>query len=157
MKSGWRYPLASLALLAALAPIYWLVTISLKKEIDQFAWPPLWWNFTPTFQHYRDAFLVRSFGRFLLNSSLVAAGSTLLALALGTPAAYALARFRWPGKWGSKISFWILSTRMLPPIVTIVPLFLMMRQAGLLNSLAGLGLGCTALNVTYVRWSGRAF
>src|SRR5262249_1041203 len=72
MKSGWRYALASVALLVALAPIYWLVTISLKKEIDQFAWPPLWWNFTPIFQHYRDAFLVRSFGRFLVNSSLVA-------------------------------------------------------------------------------------
>src|SRR5262249_22792495 len=89
MKSVWRYGLALLALLAALAPIYWLVTISLKKEIDQFAWPPLWWNFTPIFQHYRDAFLVRSFGRYLLNSSLVAAASTVLALALGTPAAYA--------------------------------------------------------------------
>src|SRR5262245_43021193 len=50
MKSVWRYALASIALLAALAPIYWLVTISLKKEIDQFAYPPLWWNFTPVFQ-----------------------------------------------------------------------------------------------------------
>jgi multiple sugar transport system permease protein len=104
MKSAWRYTLASVALLAALAPSYWLLTISLKREIDQFAWPPLWWNFAPIFQHYRDAFLVRSFGRFLVNSTLVAAASTLLALALGTPAAYALARFRWPGAWGSKIS-----------------------------------------------------
>ena len=157
MKSAWRYALASLALLVALAPIYWLLTISLKKEIDQFAWPPLWWNFAPIFQHYRDAFLVRSFGRYLLNSSLVAAGSTLLALALGTPAAYALARFRWPGAWGSKIGFWILSTRMLPPIVTIVPLFLMMRQAGLLNSLAGLGLVYTAFNLPFVIWMMRGF
>src|SRR5262249_24531955 len=68
MKSAWRYAIASLALVAALAPIYWLATISLKKEIDQFAWPPLWWGFAPTFEHYRDAFIVRSFGRFLANS-----------------------------------------------------------------------------------------
>jgi len=155
MKSAWRYGLAALALLVALAPIYWLVTISLKKEIDQFAYPPSWWSFTPTFEHYGDAFRVRSFGRFLLNSSLVAAGSTLLAL--GTPAAYALARFRWPGAWGSKIGFWILSTRMLPPIVTIVPLFLMMREARLLNSLTGLGLVYTAFNLPFVIWMMRGF
>jgi len=101
--------------------------------------------------------VVRSFGRFLGNSTLVSAGSTLLALALGTPAAYALARFRWPGAWGSKIGFWILSTRMLPPIVTIVPLFLMMREARLLNSLAGLGLVYTAFNLPFVIWMMRGF
>src|SRR5262245_54596978 len=60
MKFAWRYALASIALIGALAPIYWLITISLKKEIDQFAYPPLWWNFAPTFEHYRDALLVRS-------------------------------------------------------------------------------------------------
>ncbi len=157
MKAAWRYALAVLALAAALAPIYWLITISLKKEIDQFAYPPQWWNFKPTLEHYRDAFVVRSFGRFLGNSTLVAAGSTLLALLLGTPAAYALARFRWPGAWRAKISFWILSTRMLPPIVTIVPLFLMMREARLLNSLAGLGLIYTAFNLPFVIWMMRGF
>src|SRR5688500_11382907 len=117
MKSAIKYALAGLALAAALAPIYWLVTISLKQEIDQFASPPLWWGFSPTLEHYRDAFGARSFGRYLLNSAIAAAGSTIAALLLGVPAAYGLARFRWPGAWGERISFWILSTRMLPPIV----------------------------------------
>src|SRR5205823_3512114 len=157
MKSAWRYALASIALFAALAPIYWLISISLKKEIDQFAYPPLWWNFTPTLGHYHDAFVIRAFGRFLGNSILVAACSTLVALPIGTPAAYALARFRWPGEWGAKISFWILSTRMLPPIVTIVPLFLMMRELRLLNSLAGLGVVYTAFNLPFVIWMMRGF
>lgn len=157
MRAAWRYTLAALALAASLAPVYWLVTISLKREIDQFAYPPLWWGFPPTLEHYRDAFLVRSFGRFLVNSALTAAGSTILALLAGTPAAYALARFRWPGRWGERIGFSILSTRMLPPIVTIVPLFLMMRQAHLLNSLAGLGIVYTAFNLPFVIWMMRGF
>ena len=66
-------------------------------------------------------------------------------------------RFRWPGAWRDKIGFWILSTRMLPPIVTIVPLFLMMREARLLNSLAGLGLVYTAFNLPFVIWMMRGF
>jgi len=152
MKTAWKYALAALALALALAPVYWLVTISIKKELDQFAYPPLWWNFAPTLEHYRDAFGARSFGRFLANSALVAAGSTLAALLLGVPAAYGLARFRW-----ERLSFWILSTRMLPPIVTIVPLFLMLREARLLNSLLGLGLLYTAFNLPFVIWMMRGF
>lgn len=157
MRSAWRYALAGLALAAALAPIYWLISISLKREIDQFAQPPLWWGFTPTIEHYRDAFFTRSFGRFLGNSALVTAGSTLAALGIGTPAAYALARFRWPDGWGERLSFWILSTRMLPPIVTIVPLFLMMREVRLLNSLVGLGIVYTGFNLPFVIWMMRGF
>ena len=48
MKAAWRYALASAALIAALAPVYWLISISLKREIEQFAYPPLWWSFKPT-------------------------------------------------------------------------------------------------------------
>ena len=51
MKPLAKYTTALLALAIALAPIYWLITISLKREIDQFASPPLWFSFTPTFRH----------------------------------------------------------------------------------------------------------
>ncbi|MGH9659468.1 MAG: carbohydrate ABC transporter permease [Bryobacteraceae bacterium] len=152
MKAALKYAAAALALGASLAPIWWLVTISLKRDIDHFAYPPLWWNFSPTLEHYVDAFTARSFGRYLVNSALVTAGSTLLALLLGIPAAYGLARFSWPGAWRERLAFWLLSTRMLPPIVTIVPLFLMMREVRLLNSLAGLGLVYTAFNLPFVIW-----
>ena len=157
MKRVLAYAAALLALAAALAPIYWLVTISLKREIDQFAWPPLWFTFTPTWRHYADAFGHGSFNRYFFNSVLAATSSTLLALGLGVPAAYGLSRFRWPRGWARGISFWILSTRMMPPIVTIVPLFLMLRQVGLLNSLAGLTLVYTAFNLPFVVWMMRGF
>lgn len=157
MKTALRYAAASAALLIALAPVYWLVTISLKREIDQFAFPPQWIGFTPTLQHYVDAFAGGSFAAYFLNSVLLATISTITALLIGVPAAYGLARFEWPANWGEGIANWILSTRMLPPIVTIVPLFLMLREARLLNSLAGLSIVYTGFNLPFVVWMMRSF
>jgi multiple sugar transport system permease protein len=157
MKTLTKYAAAFLALAAALAPIYWLITISLKSEIDQFAQPPLWFGFTATWRHYTDIFGHDAFGRYFLNSVIVSTCSTLVAIVLGLPAAYGLVRFRWPRDWARGISFWILSNRMLPPIVTIIPLFLMLRQLRLLNSLIGLVLVDVALNLPFVVWMMRGF
>src|SRR5437773_5679253 len=131
MRRLLRYAIVIVALIAALAPIYWMVTISFKREVDQFAVPPRWISFTPTLEHYLDAFVTRSFGEFLLNSLLVALSSTACALVLGTVAAYALARFRLPYELDQKLALWILSTRMFPAIVTAVPLFLIMSKVQL--------------------------
>src|SRR6201999_1767611 len=65
--------------------------------------------------------------------------------------------FEWPNQWNEKIGQWILSTRMLPPIVTIVPLFLMLRQVQLINSLLGLALIYTAFNLPFVVWMMQGF
>ncbi|MGA3205010.1 MAG: carbohydrate ABC transporter permease [Bryobacteraceae bacterium] len=157
MKPLFKYSAALLALAAALAPIYWLITISLKREIDQFASPPEWFRFTPTFGHYAGIFGHDAFGRYFLNSVIVSTCSTLIALVLGLPAAYGLVRFRWPRDWARGISFWILSNRMLPPIVTIIPLFLMLREVRLLNSLTGLVLVDVSLNLPFVVWMMRGF
>lgn len=156
-KTVARYTLAFAALAAFLAPLYWLVTIALKREVDQFAQPPLWWGFQPTLEHFRDAFGVKGFSGYLLNSVLVSSVSTLLALALGVPAAYGLVRFTWPGRSGEKLGYWILSNRFLPPIVTIVPLFLMARSAGLLNSPIALIVVYTGFNLPFVVWMMMSF
>jgi multiple sugar transport system permease protein len=152
-----RYLLAAVALIVAIAPVYWLVTISLKHEIDQFAYPPRWIHFTPTLQHYAEAFSGGSFGTYFMNSVLLAAMSTVAALLIGVPAAYGLTRFEWPRNWHNKIADWILSTRMLPPIVTIVPLFLMLREMHLINSMLGLAIVYTAFNLPFVVWMMRGF
>jgi multiple sugar transport system permease protein len=152
-----RYALLALAVLVTLAPVYWMVTMSLKSEVDQFAVPPRWALFTPTLAHYRDAFLARSFGLYLVNSLVVSVSSTLCAMVLGTLAAYGLARFRWPHRAGARLSLWILSTRMFPPIVTAVPLFLMMRDVGLLNTRLALVIVYTAFNLPFVVWMMRGF
>ena len=152
-----RYVAVSAALLFAVAPVYWMLTISLKTEVDQFASPPPWFVFTPTLQHYHDAFVTRSFGQYLITSAIVAVASTACALVIGTLAAYALARFQLPGRLNHHLSLWILSTRMFPAIVTAVPLFLMMRDVRLLNTRASLTIVYTAFNLPFVVWMMRGF
>jgi multiple sugar transport system permease protein len=152
-----RYLLLIPALGFALAPVYWMLTISLKTEVDQFATPPPWFGFTPTVAHYYDAFVTRSFGDYLINSAIVAVASTACALVIGTLAAYALARFQLPWRLNRHLSLWILSTRMFPAIVTAVPLFLMMRDVRLLNTRASLIIVHTAFNLPFVVWMMRGF
>jgi multiple sugar transport system permease protein len=152
-----KYGLAFGALFVALAPVYWMLTISFKHEIDQFAVPPKWFTFSPTLEHYADAFLGRSFGQYLFNSLFVAVCSTAGALVLGTLAAYSLARFRLPRNLDRKLALWILSTRMFPAIVTAVPLFLIMRDLRLVNTRASLIVVYTAFNLPFVVWMMRGF
>lgn len=152
-----KYLLLTGSLVIAVAPVYWMVTISLKSEVDQFAAPPRWLQFAPTLAHYYDAFFTRSFGQYLMTSITVAGLSTVCAVTLGTLAAYGLARFRLRGKLDQRLSLWILSTRMFPPIVTAVPLFLMMRDVRLLNTITSLVIVYTALNLPFVVWMMRGF
>ncbi len=152
-----KYILLTLASLAALIPVYWMLTISLKTDADQLASPPKWFAFAPTLEHYRDAFLTRSFGSYLITSTIVATLSTLCAVVIGTLAAYALTRFQMPARMNHRLSLWILSTRMFPPIVTIVPLFLMMRDLRLINTIPALVIVYTAFNLPFVVWMMRGF
>jgi multiple sugar transport system permease protein len=157
MKTVLKYLVALLVLGVALAPVYWMLTISFKHEVDQFAVPPKWFSFSPTLDHYADAFLGRSFGQYLVNSLIVAVGSTACALVLGTLAAYSLARFRLPHKLDQKLALWILSTRMMPAIVTVVPLFLIMRDLRLVNTRLSLVIVYTVFNLPFVVWMMRGF
>ena len=157
MKWAGKYLFLFLALLVAVAPVYWMLTISLKTEVDQFASPPAWFLFSPTLEHFYDAFVSRSFGQYLLTSALVATASTISALIIGTLAAYSLARFRLPYNLDNKLSLWILSTRMFPAIVTAIPLFLMMRDLRLLNTKLALVIVYTAFNLPFVVWMMRGF
>jgi multiple sugar transport system permease protein len=152
-----RYALLFIAVAFALLPVYWMITISLKSEADQLAVPPLWFNFSPTLTHYEDAFFTRSFGGYMATSAIVSVISTACALVLGTLAAYGLARFRLPRSLGKHLALWILSTRMFPPIVTIIPLYLMMRDWGLLNTIASLVIVYTGFNLPFVVWMMRGF
>jgi len=156
-RTAFRYLLLALAVIVAVAPVYWMWTISLKSEVEQFSSPPLWFSFHPTLEHYYDAFLARSFGQYLLTSAIVAVTSTACALVIGTLAAYSLARFSLPLGLDKKLSLWILSTRMFPAIVTAVPLFLMMRDLRLLNTKAALIIVYTGFNLPFVVWMMRGF
>ncbi|MCC7024845.1 MAG: carbohydrate ABC transporter permease [Thermomicrobiales bacterium] len=127
--------LVLLVLVVFLFPIVMILMTSLKSRADALAVPPVW-IFAPTFSNYTDVFQKYPFAAYLRNSVVVATCNTALALLIGVPAAYALARFRFRGN--NHVQFWILSQRMMPAIAAIIPLFIIFRRFGLTNSILGL-------------------
>jgi multiple sugar transport system permease protein len=141
--------LASLVML----PFIWLVLMSFKSNDDIFAFPPKL-VFTPTLQNY-VALWASSFRYSFLNSAIVSVSSTLLALGVGVPGAYALSRIAL--KHDKPLSIVILASRMAPPIAFTIPYFLAYRWMGLLDSKVGLILIYLTFNISLVVWLMRSF
>lgn len=141
--------LAMLAILAfTLLPIVVMFMISLKPGAEILA-KPTKWLFTPTFENYRQVFLLGPYASYLWNSVIVGVASTALSIALGTMAAYAVARYRVAGNF-TALSVFVI--RMIPPIAVMTPLFLFIRQFGAGDTYWGLILLHTAFNVPFVLW-----
>jgi multiple sugar transport system permease protein len=160
-----RSPLRSVALLALAAsfvgfclfPLYIVLTTSLKNGAQIAAWPPLW-AFEPTFKNIQDAIFVsggRSSLTFAINSVVITAASTIVALVLGGMAAYGLARFRFPGS--RDVAFFILSTRFAPAVAFVIPMYVIVQKAGLLDTRLALIIIYTAANIPFVTWLLRGF
>jgi multiple sugar transport system permease protein len=147
----------TLALLITLFPIYWIAANSFKYDIDIFSVPPQWVPANPTLKHYDAAFVQRPFLTYALNSLIVAVSTTIVSVVFGTLAGYALARFQYPGKWRYQISFWILSTRMMPPIVTIIPLYIAFNYLGMLNTKPAVIVAYTAFNLPFATWMMKSY
>ena len=138
-----------LVVVVALFPFYWMVSSSLKDQTDLLASPPVWW-FTPTLANYQEIFADSKVTTAVLNSLLVATTTTALAVLLGTPAAYALARFEFRGK--ADLWFWFISNRFISPIVLALPVYLLARSVGLLNTRLVLILIDLTFNLPIVIW-----
>ncbi len=152
-----KYSFLAAMLLFFLFPLYWLGVTALKTPAEMFAMPPVWWPERPTLEYFVDMLTRAGFARLAWNSTVVAVGSTLLSLVAGTMGAYTLSRFRLPGRWNEHIAFWILSTRMFPPIVSIVPLFLILRRVDLVDTRLGLILAYAVFNLPFVVWMMKGF
>ncbi len=151
------YALIAFAIVYTVFPVLWLFVNSFKTRLDMFAMPPIWIVDNPTLYNYVQTFVEREFVTYMFNSLVVAAATTLLSLAIGTIAGYALARFRYPGNTKFHLSFWILSTRMLPPIVTIMPLYVFFGVLHLLNTNTALVIAYTGFNLPFVVWMMRSY
>jgi multiple sugar transport system permease protein len=141
----------------ALFPLYMIFTTSLKTDQLTFQWPPAF-IFMPSLRSYHNALFVFGGGgalHYLINSLVVTATSSLLAVFMGAMAAYALARFRFRGN--RDIAFYILSTRFAPPIGFIVPIYLMVQRSGFLDTQIALIVVYTSMNVSFVTWILRDF
>lgn len=118
-------------LIFTLFPFYWMVSSSLKDQTDLLASPPVW-TFVPTLSHYAEIWQDDKVFGAILNSIIVAGCTTSLAVILGTPAAYSLARFQFRGK--KDLWFWFISNRMTSPIVLALPVYLLAQKAGMLDT-----------------------
>ena len=158
--------LLAIAIIFFLFPIYWITLASFKTKPEILSSTPLHLlQFSPNLENYSsilglttgetEAGTPGEYLSRLKNSVIIAGGSTVLAVFFGTLTAYAMARFRIPGK--ADIMFYILSTRMLPPVVIIIPVFLMFTQLGLKGNHVGLTLLYTTVNLPFVVWMMKGF
>ena len=143
-----------LVLIFCLFPIIMIVVTSLKTRVDAMAMPPVW-IFKPTFANYTGIFSMYDFALYFKNSIIAASVSTLVAVVLGAPAAYVLARYKFRAK--ENLAFWILSQRMTPAIAAIIPLFILLRTVSLLDTLVGLIIVYTTFNLPFLIWMMRGF
>jgi sorbitol/mannitol transport system permease protein len=150
-------------------PVLYLVATSLKTEAAAVVLPPTFiplpglnlaptemppFTFSPTFEQYQTV-LERGFGPFFGRSIVAVVGSTILVLLLAIPCAYALA-FRMIQGWRDTLFFFI-STKFLPPVGIIVPIYIIMRDLQLLDNIAALLIMYTAMNLPIAIWMLRSF
>jgi sorbitol/mannitol transport system permease protein len=134
-------------------PVFWMVLTAFKQERDAFTSPPKF-IFDPTLDQF-DAVLSGGLEPALLNSLWATVGSTALVVALALPAAYALS-IRPVEKW-TDVLFFFLSTRMLPVVGAIVPIYIIARDIGMLDNIWTLVTLYTAMNLPIAVWMLRSF
>jgi multiple sugar transport system permease protein len=161
LTSALLYSTVGVVMACFLFPPAWMVVTSLKLGRDIITWPPTF-LFTPTLENWSWFFystqasaMAPQEGRqilteYLPNSLIVAVVTTALSLVVATLSAYAFARLSFRAK--RPLAFVILGTRMLPPIAAVIPLFLLMAPLGLRDTLTGLVLAYTALNLPLAVW-----
>jgi len=148
-----RYAIAILLTILFVFPIYWLFMISFKTPAEIFAFPPKWYASKFQFGNYVGLFKDGD-AVSVLNSLILAGTSTVIAMVLGTMAAYSLVRFK---TGGENLAVWIISQRMVPPIAIIFPVFLLYVFFGWVDTYHGLIILYTAFNLPYVIWMMRGY
>ena len=130
-------------------PLFWMFLSSFKAPQEIYTLPPVF-LFEPTLANYSEMIFKRGVFRFFSNSLITAGISTLIALALGSLAGYALARGRIPGK--KDIAFWMITTRMAPIAVVLLPFFLIFLSLHILYTLPALIIAYISFNLPFAAW-----
>jgi polyol transport system permease protein len=131
-------------------PILWTVITSFKTELEAFSTPPKFLFFQWTTENYGIVQDRSDYLRFVTNSLILSIGSTIVALLFAIPAAWAMAFA--PGKRTKDLLMWMLSTKMMPPVGALIPVYLIFRDFGLLDSRGGLIAVLFLLNLPIVVW-----
>jgi sorbitol/mannitol transport system permease protein len=141
------------AAIAFFLPVLWMVLTAFKPETAAYSYPPKF-TFSPTLSEFRTVFS-RGIGPYLENSVFATLVSTVLVLLLALPASYALS-IRPVGKWRDSLFFFI-STKMLPIVAAIVPIYIVARDVHLLDNVYALVLLYAAMNLPIAVWMLRSF
>ena len=144
-----RAVLAWGAALIIFFPIFWMALTSLKTELQAISIPPLIF-FKPTLENFIIIQERSNYLSYAFNSIILAGSSTFMALLLGIPAAYAMAFF--PTKRTKDVLLWMISTKMLPAVGVLVPIYLLYKNMGLLDTLVGLSAIFTLINLPILIW-----
>jgi sorbitol/mannitol transport system permease protein len=131
-------------------PILWTVLTSFKSEAQAIASPPLFLGFDWTLENYFEVHERSNYFRHFMNSVVISVGSTVLGLVIAIPAAWSMAFV--PAKRTKDVLMWMLSTKMLPPVGVLIPIYLLFRDTGLLDTLTGLVLVLTLINLPIIIW-----
>ena len=139
--------LAWLIALALFFPIFWMTITAFKTERDAYSMSLV---FSPTLDSFREVFARSDYFLFARNSILISVGVTVLCLLLAVPAAYTMAFF--PTRRTQKLLLWMLSTKMMPSVGVLVPIYLLWKNAGLLDTVSGLVIVYTLMNLPIAVW-----
>jgi multiple sugar transport system permease protein len=144
------YAVLGFLLLLVLFPFYWMTITSFKTEDQMRSLVSMFWPAPFVVENYTQLLTKTDFGIWYRNSALVAISSTLVATAIGTIGAYALARLRFLGR--AFLSSATLITYLVPPSILFIPLYAQIRTMGLADSLAGLIAAYPSFTVPFVTW-----
>lgn len=130
-------------------PLIWLAITAFKTELQAISVPPLLF-FTPTLENFREVEVRSDYLLYAKNSVITSVVSTLLGLAIAAPAAYSMAFFK--TKRTRDVLMWMLSTKMMPAVGALVPIYVMAQTAGMLDTLTGLTIVFTLSNLPIMVW-----
>jgi sorbitol/mannitol transport system permease protein len=130
-------------------PIFWMVLTSFKTEVEAVATPPSLF-FEPTIENYTTVRDRADYVHFALNSIIISFGATILAIVISVPAAYAMAFF--PGKRTKDLLLWMLSTKMMPAVGVLIPIYLLFRDLGAIDTRTGLTVVYVLMNLPITVW-----
>jgi sorbitol/mannitol transport system permease protein len=131
-------------------PILWTFLTSFKSELDAIAMPPKFLFFNWTLENYIDVQQRSNYLKFAFNSVVLSIGANLVGLLIAVPAAWSMAFA--PGRRTKDLLMWMLSTKMMPAVGVLVPIYLLFKNLGLLDSLFGIGLVLMLLNLPLLVW-----
>lgn len=148
LEKAATYAALTLVTLFFLLPLFWILRTSLITKVEAYKMPPNW--LAPlTFDNYINIFTNNPFGRYFMNSFLIALASTLISVLLGAMSAYWICRC---AVHTERVKIAILITQMIPPVVMVIPLSLMVKRLGLDDSYFALIMSYLSFNLPYVIW-----